>query len=112
MRSILREVEEKQRSALNAKLDRLEAVEEATMRCAAEEQYELANLFASPRLSYDMKDRFLPSSSSSSDFERLMRRIRGNAIALRQQQQKKRKEQRIRAAYGPPSTAQRFTSVV
>jgi len=105
MNSVLREAEARHRAALDAKLQQLNDVEDAARRSQREAQASLAALFTSTQHAFTTKDRIsTPTAGNKSPFEATLRRIRSNALELRQQQRKRRKERELKAAY-----AQTFT---
>jgi len=100
MNSVLREADARHRAALDAKLQQLNDVEDAARLSQREAQASLAALFTSTQHAFTSKDRIAtPTAGNKSPFEATLRRIRSNALELRQQQRKRRKERELKAAY-------------
>ena len=97
MEGVMREAEVKQKVNLEAKLQQLNMVEEECLAQSREAQISLAELFNLDTYKYVTKDRV--TGVSKSPFERTLKKIRSNALTLRQQQNRKMKAKKLKMAY-------------
>jgi hypothetical protein len=97
MDNVMREAEIKQKVNLEAKLQQLNMVEEECLSQSREAQVSLAELFNVDTYKYVTKDRV--TGVPKSPFEGTLRKIRSNALMLRQQQNRKMKLKKLRMAY-------------
>jgi hypothetical protein len=104
MDGVLREAEARHGASLAAKLQQLNDVDAAARLAQREAQASLASLFGSTRHAFAAQDR-VAAPAAKSPFDATLRRVRTNALELRQQQRKRRKERELRAAYAAPVAA-------
>ena len=97
MEDVMREAEDKQKVNLEAKLRQLNMLEEECLAQSREAQISLAELFNVDTYKYVTADRV--TGVPKSPFERTLRKIRSNALTLRQQQHKKLKSKKLKMAY-------------
>ena len=99
MEGVMREAEVKQKVNLEAKLQQLNMVEEECLPRAARRDL-LRELFNLDTYKYVTKDRV--TGVSKSPFERTLKKIRSNALTLRQQN-RKMKAKKLKMAYAAAS---------